>query len=319
MHNNSELSGTQQLEICSTAPTASDDVEMNDEALSAARAEELRSLYADASLPRGFHFDDEDWLTYQKETNSNDVSPPIRICSRLEVVARTRDQFSENHGRLLQFPDPDGVIHRWAMPMELLAGDGAVYRQELLSKGLLIAPGNQARQLLTIFIQTSSPSTTVRCVEQTGWSKDRSAFVFQNETVGSTGNEPLILQTTSSLQTTQTALGTLEEWQEMAALCIGNSRLIFAVSTAFAPPLLLLLGMENGGIHFRGGSSSGKTTCLRAAASVWGGPDYMQQWRTTANGLEGNAVSHNDCLLCLDEIGHIPKKLARWLTCLRTV
>lgn len=31
----------------------------------------------------------------------------------------------------------------------------------------------------------------------------------------------------------------------------------------------------------------------------------MKQWRATANGLEGVAAAHNDCLLCLDELGEI--------------
>lgn len=303
--NSTELSEIEQVKIPFSEEPSTRIFDLSDEALVLERAEELSRSYADATLPNGFYFDEDGWLTYQKEICNDTTSTPIRICSRLEVFARTRDQTGENHGRLLQFSDPDGITHRWSMPMELLAGDGAAYRQILLSKGLLIAPGSQARQLLTFFIQASTPTTTVRCVEQTGWNKERTAFVFQNETVGSTGNEPLILQTTLNLPTPQVALGNIVEWQQMASLCVGNSRLIFAVSAAFAPPLLLPLGMENGGIHFRGGSSSGKTTCLRAAASVWGSSDSIQQWRATANGLEGTAAAYNDCLLCLDEMGQM--------------
>lgn len=303
--NSTEIHELEQVEIPSSEESSSQIFGISEEALVAVRAEELNRSYAEAILPKGFYYDEEGWLTFQKEVNGETPSTPIKICSRLEVFARTRDQISENHGRLLQFSDPDGVMHRWSMPMELLAGDGAAYRQMLLSKGLLIAPGSQARQLLTTFIQTSTPAMTVRCVEQIGWNNERTAFVFQNETVGSSGNEPLILQTASNLPTMQASLGDLVEWQKMSSLCEGNSRLIFAVSAAFAPPLLFLLGMENGGVHFRGGSSSGKTTCLRVAASVWGGPDSVQQWRATANGLEGTAAAFNDCLLCLDEMGQM--------------
>ncbi len=307
MEDDNGLYGTQQLEI--DEPLVSKQnlttKEMDDEALSVERAEELRRLHIETNLPRGFQFDGDDWLIYQKEAEGENILTPIRICSRLEVIARTRDQAGENHGRLLRFIDPDGLEHRWAMPMELLASDGAAYRQELLSKGLMIDAGKSARQLLTTYIQTSLPATTVRCVEHTGWNKDRTAFVFQNGTVGHCGKEPLILQTTSGLTPTQSVSGSVTDWQQVAAQCVGNSRLMFAVSAAFAPPLLLPLGLENGGIHFRGGSSSGKTTCLRAAASVWGGSDYVQQWRATANGLEGTAAAHNDCLLCLDEMGQM--------------
>lgn len=305
MYNDNELNARQQLETFTETQHPSDDTFIDEEALSAARANELNKLFTENSLPRGFYFNDDDWLVFEKETNDETPSIPVKICSRLEVVARTRDQLGENHGRLLQFFDPDGIQHQWLMPMALLAGDGTSYREELLSKGLRIDSAKSARQMLTTYIQTSSPKTTVRCVEHTGWNKDCTAFVLQGETLGNAGNEPLILQTTASLSTTLAVAGSLEEWQQLSALCVGNSRLLFAVSAAFAPPLLFLLGEENGGVHFRGGSTSGKTTCLRAAASVWGGRDYVQQWRATANGLEGTAAAHNDCLLCLDEMGQI--------------
>jgi uncharacterized protein (DUF927 family) len=42
-------------------------------------------------------------------------------------------------------------------------------------------------------------------------------------------------------------------------LCAGNSRLVLAVSTALASPLLELTQDENGGVHFTGSSSSGVT------------------------------------------------------------
>lgn len=309
MDDDKRLNGIRQLEtfpliVQKSSEIDTQNADMDDEALSAARAEELDQLLPEIALPSGFHYE-EDWLVFQKESNKENPPDPVRICSRLEVVARTRNQEGENHGRLLRFPDSDGVVHLYSMPMELLAGDGSEYKQVLLSKGLLIAPGTFAKQQLVTFIQTSLPAKTIRCVEQIGWNKERTAFVFQNRTVGNTGKEPLILQTKSNLPITQTVAGSLEEWRQIADLCVGNSRLIFSVSAAFTPPLLLLLGVENGGIHFRGGSSSGKTTCLRVAASVWGSPDSVQQWRATVNGLEGIASAHNDCLLCLDEMGQM--------------
>lgn len=68
-----------------------------------------------------------------------------------------------------------------------------------------------------------------------------------------------------------------------------NSRLIFGVSVALAAPLLGICYEENGGFHLRGASSTGKTTILYAAASVFGGKDFIQRWRATANGLEATA------------------------------
>lgn len=70
-----------------------------------------------------------------------DPKPPLWICAPLQVVARTRDAKSGEWGRLLEWWDADGVRHQWAMPMELLQGDGVDVRRELARQGLAIAPG----------------------------------------------------------------------------------------------------------------------------------------------------------------------------------
>ena len=126
--------------------------------------------------------------------------------------------------------------------------------------------------------------------------------------------EKTLLQTRTVDNTFFKKCGCLEDWKnKIAAKCIGNSRLIFAVSAAFAAPLLALFDEESGGFHFRGPSSTGKTTLLRIAGSVWGGggiQGYLKQWRATANGLESVASSHCDALLCLDEISQVSGKEA---------
>ena len=112
--------------------------------------------------------------------------------------------------------------------------------------------------------------------------------------------------------------GSLAEWQgSVSKYCNGNSRLAFAVSCAFAAPLLSIARGENGGFNLFGPSSIGKTTALRVAASVYGPKNYVQQWRATSNGLEGVAAAHNDMLLVLDEMGQAnPKEIGNTVYCL---
>src|SRR5262249_20989730 len=86
----------------------------------------------------------------------------------------------------------------------------------------------------------------------------------------------------------------------------GHRLAVLAVSTAFAGPLLYLAGQDGGGIHYRGDSSTGKTSEARGSASVWGNPDsFLMSWRATANGLVGAAVLRTATLLALDEVGAI--------------
>jgi uncharacterized protein (DUF927 family) len=100
--------------------------------------------------------------------------------------------------------------------------------------------------------------------------------------------------------------GTLAEWQHhVGKYCQGNPLLVFAVSYALTGPLLKLCGIEGGGVHIYGKSSSGKSTCATVAGSACGGGGhrgYLRQWRATHNALENTASMHNDNLLILDEI-----------------
>lgn len=255
-----------------------------------------------------FHLNDSGLYYFGKNDAGNDA-PPLWICSKLEVTAVTRDAKNEAWGRLLEFDDLDKVHHAWAMPMDLLRGDGAEYRGALLSMGLQISTMTKARNLLTQHIQTAKIEARARCVERTGWHDG--SFVMPNKTIGSNQQEKIIFQSAANTQSTFKQKGSLAAWQEnISKPCAGNSRLVFAISAAFASPLLEVTGMESGGVHFRGDSSTGKTTALRVASSVWGGLDYLQRWRATDNGLESLAAQHSDCLLVLDELSQVDPKSA---------
>ena len=263
---------------------------------------------AESNTDNRFHLNDGGLYYFGKNDAGNDA-PPLWICSKLEVTAVTRDAKSEAWGRLLEFDDLDGVHHAWAMPMDLLSGMGNEYRSTLLAMGLQISTMTKARNLLTQYIQTAKVDVRVMCVERTGW--HGGSFVMPNKTIGSNQQEKIIFQSAVNTQSTFKQKGTLASWQDnVSKPCAGNSRLVFAISAAFASPLLDVTGMESGGVHFRGDSSTGKTTALRVASSVWGWLDYLQRWRATDNGLESLAAQHSDCLLVLDELSQVDPKSA---------
>lgn len=251
--------------------------------------------------PRGVFFIGTD-------RDGNELSPRW-ICSPLSVVAMTRDAKSGEWGRLLEWRDDDQVRHQWAMPLELLQGDGADVRRELARLGLSIAPAKASRDLLASYLQVWPVQARARCVERLGWHGE--VYVTPAESIGQ-ADEIVVFQNTHALEPAFTVSGTAEEWRDsVAAMAAGNSRLVFALSVAFAGALADVVGEDSGGFHLRGGSSSGKTTALMAAASVWGSPNaYPRLWRATANGLEGLAALHNDGLLILDELSQIDPKEA---------
>lgn len=233
---------------------------------------------------------------------------PEWVCSRLEVQAMTRDQDGNGWGYLLQFTDPVGKPKQWAMPSRMLAGDGGEYRAALLNMGLRIAPSPRARNLLTQYIQTRQPDEFASCTDRVGW--HGRAFVLPDLTIGDS-DERIVFQSESAMENTYRQRGTLDAWRHrVAAPCAGNSRLVFSASLSFAAALMRPAGMESGGFHLRGDSSSGKTTALKVACSVFGGPSYLQRWRTTDNALESIAAQHCDGPLVLDELAQVDPKTA---------
>lgn len=165
------------------------------------------------------------------------------------------------------------------------------------------------RLLIQSFLQMAEAgSEDALSVNKTGW--HRQQFVLPDGSVISNAhaNESIVLQTQDPTGGNFVNYrGSLRQWQgTVGALSVGNSRLVLAISAVLAGPVLSLLGEENGGFHFRGSSSIGKTTILYVASGVWGPPrQFMRLWRATANGLESVAASHNDLSLVLDEMSQV--------------
>ena len=247
-----------------------------------------------------------------RDKDGNELAPQW-LCGRLEVTARTRDADGQSWGYLLAFADPAGRPREWAMPARMLAGDGGEYRAALLGMGLSVTTSGPGRNRLTEYLQTREPEALATCTERIGWhptAEGGAAYVLPGDTIGADG-ERIVHQTDAPTERTFKVRGDLAAWRDrIGALCVGNSRLVFAVACAFAGPLMRPGGVDSGGFHLRGDSSSGKTTALRVAASVNGAPSYMQRWRTTDNALELIAAQHCDALLILDELGQVDGRVA---------
>ncbi|MEB0112783.1 DUF927 domain-containing protein [Variovorax sp. RTB1] len=230
-------------------------------------------------------------------------APPVLsqqwVCSPLHIEAVTTDATEGNFGRLLRFRTTLGQWRTWAMPMELLRADGSDLRGELLAMGLEIDPNGH--RILAQYLQATTPQRRIRCALQTGWAGDR-VFVLPDEVIGP-GAAGVAYQSGERGADEYAQRGTLEGWRAgVAALAVGNPLLMLALSAAFAGPVLARANAESGGIHLVGDSSTGKTTAIEAACSVWGGTNFRRSWRATSNGMEGVAALFNDSLLALDEI-----------------
>ncbi|MGH8729784.1 MAG: DUF927 domain-containing protein, partial [Burkholderiales bacterium] len=260
-----------------------------------------------ALRPRFEFYDDG---LYVNEVRNGAPLPRSKVCERFEVPALVRDPANCGWGSLLEFLDPDRSKHRVIVPHAALRGEGLEALSLLMDRGFVPRAGRD--RYLIEYLREQRSEKRARVTNRTGWHGDPldAVFVLPELSIGAR-EERWLFQSDAPAQTFKTR-GTSEGWRdEVSRLCIGNSRLLFAVSVAFAAPLLYVAGAESGGFHFRGLSSSGKTTFLRIGASVCGAPDsFMQRWRATDNGLEALALQHCDAPLYLDEIAQIDPRVA---------
>lgn len=259
----------------------------------------------DQGLPHGFEIRGDRLCALVMVGRGEDTRQEwAPLSSPIRVLAETADEHGRGYGRLLEWQDSAGRVRQWAMPVRsLVPRNGDEVFIALLDAGLPFVELGHKRKLAA-YLMACQPERRITCVERTGW--HGRAYVLPQGAIGPEA-EGVILQTTGYAASDFTERGTLAEWQQgVAGLAVGNSRLCFALSLAFAAPLLSLVGMEGGGFHLKGESTDGKTTIMKAAASVYGNPDrYSQTWRATGNAIEGIASRRNDALLCLDELGEL--------------
>lgn len=246
-------------------------------------------------IPEGFSLSDDGLFCIDKKTQEL-----TRISNYIKVTAFTKS--NDEMSRLVEFHDYKGNTQSIVIKSSMFTKDGEQIRVSLLKKGFIFAGTLFSKRKLMEYMSSSVPTKEITLVSKTGFSNN--VYIRPDNVLGIT-DEEIVLDT--AIQDKSYAVsGTLQDWNDnVARWCMGNSRLIFAISSAFASMLLKACSMPNFGFHFVGNSSSGKTTCLNIAASVFGTPDYVSTWKSTDNAMENTAFRRNDSLLILDELSEI--------------
>lgn len=249
------------------------------------------------------------YLFYERTRGGKVKEVETFVCSPLKVVATGKDADDGERTQIVEFTNDDGRIKRINVSLRQLITEPNNIIGDLVSNGLIL--NSRERLRLIDYLIYSKPEKRLTLVYKTGW--QGKVFVMPDKIISATDAEQsdFLLHGTHSKIKKLKAQGTAEEWREhIAKYCVGNSRLIFAVSCAFASVLLPLSNQLGGGFHLRGESSTGKSSALKVAGSVLGcnGENgFNETWRGTQNGIEAVAAYHNHLLLPLDEIKEIKR------------
>jgi hypothetical protein len=111
--------------------------------------------------------------------------------------------------------------------------------------------------------------------------------------------------------------GTLRQWLEAMRVIADETLLIpqVAVLAALVPPLQRRLQLPNFILDLHGNTSTGKSTSLKLAASVYGRPldpdSLILQWMNTSVAIEQVAAVCSELPVFLDDAQHCPAELKR--------
>ena len=231
----------------------------------------------------------------------------VKLCDALEVVAHTRTVEGNDWGMWIKFKDADGTPHDLVFSSTVFLG--RKIEELLLSSGLrvYVLSGNSSKCPLAEFLNAVPRENFPRAVSVTrgGFVSDAfDCFVFGNNQVLSLPGAERVTPTSADCAAVLTEKGTLEEWQaNVATPALHSKRLMFGLSVALAAPLLQVLDLPCGTFHLNGTSGDGKSSILKAAASVYGGEERVTGWDKTKNGFEAVAARHNNQPLIIDELG----------------
>jgi len=232
----------------------------------------------------------------------------INVSDPFEILGLVRDSKSASWARLLRWRDADGSEHEFISSDKQLLSDHDVVCGDMAEQGLRINKGQQGN--LARYILASKTDVRVTLVNRIGWHKigERDVFVLPSQVIGDPPGR-VIYEANDKRQDEYSARGTLSDWRQEVSIPAGQHPLpTLAISASLAGPLLHLAGLESGGIHLFGNSSTGKTTLQKLAASAWGNGGLVYSWRATSNGLEGIANRTSDVALILDELGQLDTK-----------
>lgn len=250
---------------------------------------------------------------FHEAANSKDgteyMKPPVLLSDPFEIVGRGQST-DEKEYRLLRFKRHGGVEYRTvAMPLEIAGRpDGLAF---LRANGIGVNQNGQAIARLVNHIQWEGDQTEYLFSKRGGWCDETfTAYIMPNGEIIGKPETPVSYIGDLSKKRAYGAAGSLEEWQENIGRYLeGNSRLLLAVGAVFAAPLLAIMKHENGGFHFFGQSSIGKSVSGMTALSLIGNPEELKmQWNGTGLSFDNAAAANSDGVIMLDEMGQADGK-----------
>jgi putative DNA primase/helicase len=223
----------------------------------------------------------------------------------IRFIANVHDLDLDRYFIELKFRD---VLGKWSyaiLPRSMIRSNGGVLG-ELLDRGAALPTGKGIGSKL-ISILNVIPDRKYRITSKTGW--HGSSFVLPDITIGPDADTLVHRKGRHHSSAELPTKGKLDTWRnELSTPCRASAYLTFGIGTAFAGPLLHLVGQDEGAIFYLAGeSSTGKTLTELAGQSVIerASRDSLLTHDATDRGLEEHCSAHCDLMLVIEEVARM--------------
>jgi putative DNA primase/helicase len=238
--------------------------------------------------------------------NTNTNTHEIQM--KLTVVATAEDRASGEFFAVIKYRDIYGGVRRVQVSLAEL-NDTKALKKLLANAGAYFSEDDE-ENLEALWALKKSAEKAKRWVlaPALGWYDDYQHFVRPKGVIGSQPDDIKICPPrkpgthVSSLRTR----GTHKKWvKHVAGPARYSSRMVLAISAAFAAPLLRLVDKSSFAVFLTGASKMGKSTVTLAAGSVIGlaTEDDLPNFRTTDAAFGELPRDFNDSVMPLNEFG----------------
>jgi putative DNA primase/helicase len=259
-----------------------------------------------AGIPIGFSRREAGWFHQRGNT------PPTKFAGPFDILGAVADEAGAGQGLALRWPDREGRVQSHVVSLGNLVSDLPGTLATLADRGLLVVPTTAARESFVRLLHAWPVVHEARLLRRVGVAPGLRAFMLPGgRAIGPDADRAILAPGVAGNPLARA--GNLDAWRGgVAAKAPGNPILTLALSVAFSSVTADLLGLPGAIFHLFGVSSTGKTTAVRTAASVWGPPGaggVFTTWRGTAAGFEAHFVAASGLGLVLDELGQADPEL----------
>lgn len=257
------------------------------------------AVYTETLRAEGWVIDEEGVYRRQGDVIKRASPIPILPTALLENIDSRTEKVELSfykHGRW----------KRIVVPRSIIASNSAILK--LADEGVEVNSDN-AKELIKYLASVIASSLDVLphkpAKSVLGWVDDE--FLPYTDSVTFDGED-----TFKFLYNAVSHKGKLNEWVDFIRPLRENIALRLTMATAFASPLIEVIGENPFVMHLWGGTGSGKTVALLVAMSIWGNPAMGQLVRTmnmTANSMLSTAAFLRNLPFAGDELQTIK---SRW-------